>query len=313
MIHVAESLSDLDRAIVRVLQRNCRVPATKIGEELGIAASRVSARIQSMFDLGVIRFTAQRNLRAYGYQAFSIIDITLNGKQCVSAIEAVCELPNAIIVAEMLGAPHLYVFAVAKTQRDMARFVTTDLAAIDNIKLCQAHSVMGVVQFATGVGGLEPHTELWSPGTDESMDELIIDRLQFDARSSNSEISRHLGVSEASVRQRISKMVAEDKIRFGLLVDQQFLTVNNIRVDIAATPARVRAITDKVAKIAPWVMVVDGEYQISMAIQNPDITWIANYVRDEIEGLPGVLSTRTSPILKTIKHNYNCIVIPSRP
>ncbi len=306
-------LTDVDRAIVEVLQRNCRLPASRIGEEVGMPPARVAARIQTMYDHGLIRFTAQRNLRAYGFESFAIIDVTLNGKQSQAAIEAICALPNAIIVAESLGAPHIYVFAVTTSQREMAQFVMRDLAGIENIKSCQSHAIIDVVNYATGVGGIEPHSGFWTPESDETMDETIIEKLQIDARISNSEISRQLGVSETSIRQRINRMVAEDKIRFGLLVEQRSLTVNNIRVDIAASPSRVRAIAEKVAKVAPWVMIVDGEYQISIAIQNPDLEWLSSYIRDELEPMAGVLSTRTQTLLRTIKHNYNCIVLPEKP
>lgn len=303
-------LTEIDRAIIDVLSRNCRLPATKIGEELDLAPGRVTARIQAMLDRELIKFTAQRNLRAYGYESFAILDITLTGKQSEQAIQEICALPNATIVAECLGAPHLYVFAVARSQEEMVNTVVRDMARIQNIKSCRGHSILRVVRFAGEVGAIEPHTDFWSPGEGEDFDEIIIDKLQADARLSNSEISRQLGVSEASVRQRINKLVADQRVRFGILVEQRSLTVNNIRVDIAVTPAKVRTVAERIAKDAPWVMITDGHFQISAALQGTDLDKIARIIRDDIEQMPGVQEISCQPLLRTMKHNYNCIILP---
>lgn len=307
-----DSLTDIDRAIIDVLSRNCRLPATKIGEELDLAPGRVATRIQALFDRELIKFTAQRNLRAYGYDSFAILEITLTGKQSERALQEICALPNATIVAESLGAPHVYVFAVARTQREMVDTVLRDIARIDNIRSCRGHAIREVVRFASEVGAIEPHSDFWSPGNNEEFDEVIIDKLQSDARLSNSEISRQLGVSEASVRQRISRMVADQRVRFGILVEQRSLSVNNLRVDVAVTPSKVRAVADKMAKLAPWVMIIDGHFQITAALQGTDLSELARIIRDDIEQMPGVLEVRTQIFLRTVKHNYNCIVLPER-
>lgn len=303
-------LTDIDRAIIDVLSRNCRLPATKIGEELDLAPGRVTARIQAMFDRELIKFTAQRNLLAYGYDSLAILDITLTGNQSDRTIQEICALPNAIIVAEALGAPHIYVFAVARSQKEMVNTVVRDIARIENIKSCCGHAILEVVRFSGEVGAIEPHSDFWSPGDGEDLDEIIIDKLQADARLSNSEISRQLGVSEASVRQRINKLVADQRVRFGILVEQRSLTVNNIRIDVAVTPSRVRAVADKIAEYAPWVMIIDGKFQITAALQGSDMDKIARVIRDEIEQMPGVQEVSCQLLLRTVKHNYNCIVLP---
>lgn len=303
------SLTDLDRDIIAVLADNCRIPLTKVGDHLGVAPVKIAARIQSLSDKGLIRFTAQRNLRSYGIESFAIADIVLDGTDNVKAMAAICALRESFIVVEGLGRPHLLALMATATQKDMAELVLTRLAGIGGIASVELRSVLRVSRFPSGIGALQDAGTLWTPAVPDS-DEPIIEKLEEDARATNSDIARQLGVSEASIRQRVAKLVSDQKLRFGILVDQRSLTVNNVRIDIAAHPSKIVEIAERFNEIAVFVAIVDGGNQIFAALQDPDPRRISDYIANDVERWDGVLGIRAQGFTRTLKHYYNCMVLP---
>lgn len=69
---MSESLDDTDRALLGLLARNARTPATELARRLGVARTTLQARIERLERLGAIRgYTirtgegAARTIRAY--------------------------------------------------------------------------------------------------------------------------------------------------------------------------------------------------------------------------------------------------------
>ncbi|MHA1246131.1 MAG: Lrp/AsnC family transcriptional regulator [Candidatus Thorarchaeota archaeon] len=73
-------MDELDRSIIRILQRDARLPFTKIAEELGQADTTIHFRTRRMVRNGVItRFSALVNPHAMGYDVAGLVKIQVGG------------------------------------------------------------------------------------------------------------------------------------------------------------------------------------------------------------------------------------------
>ena len=84
---IVAGLDELDRAILRYLERNGRATNYEVGEAVGLSASAASRRIQALETMGAIR----------GYRA--VIDERLLGKHLTVYIRVTLERQSAPVLA----------------------------------------------------------------------------------------------------------------------------------------------------------------------------------------------------------------------
>ncbi|MDF1538010.1 MAG: Lrp/AsnC family transcriptional regulator [Candidatus Thorarchaeota archaeon] len=75
-----KGLDDLDRRLIRILQRDARTPFTHIGKELEQPDTTVHFRTKRLADKGIVsRFAALVQPEAMGYNAAALVRIEIGG------------------------------------------------------------------------------------------------------------------------------------------------------------------------------------------------------------------------------------------
>ena len=138
----------------------------------------------------------------------------------------------------------------------------------------------------------------------DGTDEQILTILQSDARISNAEIARQIGLAPSAVLERIRKLEDRGIIRgyrtdidpraveFGLTV---FVTVKTSECGSDAEEA--------LAKIPEVLEVHDvaGEDCFMLKIRTKDTDALGRLLREKIKTIPSVSGTRTTVVLETYK------------
>ena len=74
-------IDNLDRKILALLQRNCRMSIADIGAEVGLSPSACHRRIGILEDKGVIeRYAARLNGEKLGFNMTFYVEVTLEGQ-----------------------------------------------------------------------------------------------------------------------------------------------------------------------------------------------------------------------------------------
>ena len=117
------TLDDLDRALLRELQRDAGQPGGRLGRKLGLTQSAVWRRIRRLEEAGVI---AGRELRlaaeklGFGVTVFLGVKLALKGRVGLEDFErAVSAIPEVQEVTHVLG---LYDYRLRVVARDLADF-----------------------------------------------------------------------------------------------------------------------------------------------------------------------------------------------
>ena len=138
----------------------------------------------------------------------------------------------------------------------------------------------------------------------DGTDEQLLTILQSDARISNAEIARQIGLAPSAVLERIRKLEDRGIIRgyrtdidpraveFGLTV---FVTVKTSECGSDAEEA--------LAKIPEVLEVHDvaGEDCFMLKIRTKDTDALGRLLREKIKTIPSVSGTRTTVVLETYK------------
>lgn len=134
----------------------------------------------------------------------------------------------------------------------------------------------------------------------------IIEELQHDGRRTYSEIGKAVGLSEAAVRQRVTKLIDSGAMQIVAVTDPRQLgfarqAMIGIRVTGAITP-----VADTIADLptADYVVITAGVYDILAEVvcaDDAELLDVLNTVRE----IPGVRETETMTYLDLRNQKYN--------
>ena len=142
----------------------------------------------------------------------------------------------------------------------------------------------------------------------DGIDCEIIRLLQKDGRIANTEIAKKVGISEATVRSRLDRLVKENYIQIVAVSNPMklgFKIVGNIRIYVEIK--KMDQIIKKLQRLKPlWFIVQStGGTGIDTEFVVRDMDELNDLIFDNINRIEGVIRTETSLFLKYIKRQYD--------
>jgi Lrp/AsnC family transcriptional regulator for asnA, asnC and gidA len=141
----------------------------------------------------------------------------------------------------------------------------------------------------------------------DTIDSKMISLLQKDGRISNIEIAKQLGVSEATVRTRMKRLIDEGFIQI-VAVSNPFRLGFEITGDlyIHVEVKKIEEVIKALKKIkALWYIVVTtGDNNINAEFVAKTLEDLNDLVYNRISHIDGVIRVETSVIMKYVKRNY---------
>ena len=135
--NVLRDLDATDRAIIRLLSKDGRMPNNAIAEEVGIAPSTCLSRIRSLIDRGVIKgFHADVDPAAIGLGVQVLIAVRLKAStrsHVGSFAREVAKLPGVMNVFFLGGADDFMLHVAASNTDGVRDFVAQHLSQRDDV------------------------------------------------------------------------------------------------------------------------------------------------------------------------------------
>jgi Lrp/AsnC family transcriptional regulator, regulator for asnA, asnC and gidA len=124
-------VDEIDRQIIEQLQRDGRMPYTKLGVQVGLSEAAVRQRVQRLTDAGMVQIVAVSNPMVLGRRRIAMIGVRTEG--------------DTVIIAERISAisDTEYVVITAGSFDIMVEVVAADEAALLHITN-QIRHVVGV-------------------------------------------------------------------------------------------------------------------------------------------------------------------------
>jgi len=145
----------------------------------------------------------------------------------------------------------------------------------------------------------------------DQIDRQIADLLRENGRRSNVEIARALGISEGTVRKRIDRLLSSGALRIVGMADPRvagFKTrvLITLTVELSQVEAAGRLLRDLSHVIS--VYRVTGEHDIIFEAVFESDERLMSFLTDQVARIPGVVSCKTSHLLRVLKHGYEWAV-----
>jgi Lrp/AsnC family transcriptional regulator for asnA, asnC and gidA len=123
---------DLDLRIIDALSEDGRRAFTSVAEDLGVAEATVRSRVARLQRIDAIRFVTDTRPHELGY-LFAYLGVRIGGQDVRAAIDALCEIPEAVYVIECAGHYDVLVEVIAKDSDDLLRLMHTEVRVVTGV------------------------------------------------------------------------------------------------------------------------------------------------------------------------------------
>lgn len=138
----------------------------------------------------------------------------------------------------------------------------------------------------------------------DRLDYEILSVLQQDGRRSFTEIGKAAGVSEGTIRKRVTRLVDEGVIRIIGLVDPHLVGFDApAMIQISVSPPHLEEAAQAIAQFpeVSYLLMVSGEFDLIVEVRCRNREHLASFIRDQLQKVPGVQRTVSSLVLHTYK------------
>lgn len=101
MDRIVNVLDQIDRAIIEQLQRDGRVPYTRLGAAVGLSEAAARHRVQRLIDAGVMQVVAVTNPLSIGYRRMAMIGVRTEGPsdEIADALQSMPDIDYLVVTA----------------------------------------------------------------------------------------------------------------------------------------------------------------------------------------------------------------------
>jgi Lrp/AsnC family transcriptional regulator for asnA, asnC and gidA len=147
----------------------------------------------------------------------------------------------------------------------------------------------------------------------DDLDKALIRALQRDGRESYSALAKQLGVTEGTVRNRLSRLLAERIIRIVGVADlpkvgMHAAAITGINVERSKIRSALRTLMEMPE--VRFVAVTTGTFDLIVEVVLPDNDMLHDFLIERLAAVPGVTRTDTSMLLKIHKQSYTWLPEP---
>ncbi|WP_434966457.1 Lrp/AsnC family transcriptional regulator [Janibacter indicus] len=146
-----------------------------------------------------------------------------------------------------------------------------------------------------------------TPAPLDEMSKQIIEHLQEDGRQSYATIGRAVGLSEAAVRQRVSRLIDGGLMQIVAVTDPLQVGFRRQAMIGLTVDGDMGPVGDALAEIpeVDYVVTTAGSFDLLVEVVCEDDAHLLSLLTERIRALPGVRSTETFVYLKLNKQHYN--------
>lgn len=147
------------------------------------------------------------------------------------------------------------------------------------------------------------------PSRLDEVDERLVALLRRDGRCSYSQLAREVGMSEASVRQRVKRLLADGVMRVIAVVDPYKLgSTLDVMMNVSVELAKLDAFLAEAKGFAElrYLARMAGEFNVMMSALFRDVAHMDDFL-NRLGRVEGIRRYTLMPVLKVFKRTYDWV------
>jgi Lrp/AsnC family transcriptional regulator for asnA, asnC and gidA len=147
------SLDEIDKAIIRELQIDGRMPYVKLGPAVGLSQAAVRQRVQRLIDNGVMQVVAVTDPLMLGFKLEAMIGVVVDG-DLRSVASKLAEVDNVDYVVVTTGRFDLVIEVVCRDHEELLHIINDVIRAVPGVRATETFTYLH----------LEKQTYSWGTG-----------------------------------------------------------------------------------------------------------------------------------------------------
>jgi Lrp/AsnC family transcriptional regulator, regulator for asnA, asnC and gidA len=147
---------------------------------------------------------------------------------------------------------------------------------------------------------------IYNKSTIDEIDQRIIEALQQDGRRPFTKIAADLGISEASVRQRVSHLINTQVMQIVAVTDPVKLGFSSASmIGVRVSGERLLEVAEAIAAFDEviYLIICAGRFDLMAEVVCRDNEHFLKFLTEKLYKVPGVLQAETSMYLRVCKQN----------
>ncbi len=138
-------LDDIDKAVVRELQRDGRISYAELGPLVGLSQAAVRQRVRRLIDSGAVQIVGVTDPTSLGFHVFAMLGIRATGDVSVVA-RAIAELEAVDYVVVTAGRFDLLVEVVCADNSALLDLVNADIRSVAGVESAEIFTYLDLVK-----------------------------------------------------------------------------------------------------------------------------------------------------------------------
>jgi len=128
-------IDEKDKLILNILQENYKISYKDISNKVGLAASTIHNRVQSMLNEGIIQeFDTFVDPFKVGYNTIAIVGLSVDPLKINQVSKKLAEFDEIQLIASSAGEYNIILQIIAQDEKELWRFINEKLKSIEGIR-----------------------------------------------------------------------------------------------------------------------------------------------------------------------------------
>jgi Lrp/AsnC family transcriptional regulator for asnA, asnC and gidA len=143
---LSNSIDDIDRQIIILLQKDGRATFAQIAKLLKVSPGMIRVRYNRLVELGILRVVAITNPLRMGFQTMALIGIKTEPDKLLDVADHIAALDEVIYLILVSGAYDIIAEIVCKDQNHLLNFLSERLYKIDGVHESESFMHLKIVK-----------------------------------------------------------------------------------------------------------------------------------------------------------------------
>ena len=134
-------IDDTDKALIEALQRDGRMPYTKLAERVGLSEAAVRQRVQRLIESGVTQIVAVTDPMTLGFRRIAMIGLNVEGDTRAIA-DAIAKIADVDYVVLVSGSFDILVEVVCEDDDHLLKLLNDEIRAISGVRSTESFTYL---------------------------------------------------------------------------------------------------------------------------------------------------------------------------
>jgi DNA-binding Lrp family transcriptional regulator len=298
-------MDEINRKLMIALSKDGRYSYARLAEELGIKATTVAKRVESMMKDDIFTISAIPNPINMGYKVMSVIGLDVELPRVDEVCDKLAENPNVSYIATTFGRFDVMLNAEHRDLESLNKLVKEEIPSLGGIRTVET-SIVSAVKKMFQVSN-NRHAISAKPIPIDEVDDELIEELRKDGRVPFTVLAQKYGLSTAMVSRRVAALVKKNVIHITIVPNPTKLGRPVVAyVGLYVKPHQVDKVASRLSEYSqiPQVMTLLNGYDILAVVTFKDLEVLSRFIMKEIASIDGVTNVETLVRAEFKKRTY---------